>query len=118
VNLRRIDWLCGGYVATPTGFAWLDGLRCRGGLRGGYRAVHRCLIAEQRYSAAGWSGFGICWRIRLDRKLATDRARIPAASGSGTSVVTGWWRRRRIGGRTRWEKRERDDPYDKCSSRN
>ena len=80
--------------------------------------VHRCLIAEQGYSSACWSGFEFRWRIRLDRKLITGGARVPTAGGRGTSVVTGSWRHRRLGGRTRWQERERDDPYDKCSSGN
>jgi hypothetical protein len=82
VNLRGTGRLLRSYVATPTGHAGYGDLWCWSRLRGGRhygRAVHRCLIAEQGYSSARWSGFGICWRIRLDRKLATSRAWIPIA---------------------------------------
>jgi hypothetical protein len=111
--------LCGDYIATPAGLAWCGNLWCWRRLRNhwGRSTVHRCLIAEQGYSAARWRAIGICWRTRLDRELATDRARIPATRRV-TSVVTCWWRRRRPGGCTRWQKRERDDPYDKCRSGN
>ena len=97
VNRWGTGRLLRSYVATPAGRTWYGYLWCGGRLRNhrdSGTAVHRYLIAEQRYSSARWSGFGICWHIRLDRKLVTDRARIPAASGRGTSVVTGWWRRR------------------------
>ena len=121
LDLREIGWLGRSFVATPTGpigyrDLWYRGRRRRDRHYG--RVVHRCLIAEQGYSSARCSVIGTCWCTRLDRKLATDGAWIPATGDRGTSVVTCWWRRRRPGGRTRWEKRERDDPYDKCSSGN
>ncbi|MFN2478478.1 MAG: hypothetical protein ABR615_04820 [Pseudonocardiaceae bacterium] len=120
VDPGGIGWLHGDYVATPTWLAWLDNLWCRGRLR--YhrdcgRTVNRSLITEQGYSSARWPVVGVCWCTRLDRELVTDRTRI-ATCDCGTSVATRGRMRRRFGGRTRWEKRECDDPYDECSSGN
>ena len=57
-ELRGIGWLHVDYVATPAGSAWLNNLWCWGRRCNHWnygRAVNRCLIAEQGYSAARWS---------------------------------------------------------------
>jgi hypothetical protein len=117
---RRIGWLRGDYIATPTGLAWCGNLWCRGRLRRYWdrSTVHWCLITEQGYSSACWTAIDICRCTRLARELATDRTRITNTCDRGTSGDTCWRRHRRGGGGTRWEKREHDDPHDKCSRGN
>jgi hypothetical protein len=122
-----IGWLRGDYIAAPAGLAWHGNLWCWGRLRshGGRlrrhwdrSTVHRCLITEQGHSSARWSAIDICRCTRLDRELATDRTRISDTCDRGTSRDTCWGRHCRGVGVTRWEKREHDDPHDKCSCGN
>ncbi|PZS29781.1 MAG: hypothetical protein DLM61_12210 [Pseudonocardiales bacterium] len=114
---RGIGWLRGDYIATPAGLAWYGNLWCWRRLRRHWdrSTMHRCLITEQGYSSACWSAIDICRYARLDRELAAYRTRITDTCDRGTRGDTRWRRRRRGVGGTRWEKREHDDPHDKCS---